>query len=250
MRKHIVLVFLVTLSAQGWAREKSIEEMGYKASHLSRLGREAYEAGDCKKSLKSTLQVIALAQQINEFGGHREYAQDSLEAANCYADAGDKENAVKYYSLAMGNSSSDLREMAAQIGTTIGQCAVCRYNLIQWDSLAHLYQLMGDSEKAGRAKTELRLHTQANNAYRKEERKGSGMHMMDFIGLAGASAAAYGAGRSGTAPPDASEVPHSDTDAEMAKATNRAWYAKMTVYKNANRPEYVAQVVQEMRNRQ
>jgi len=242
------VLFLLLIPRHASAMEKSIQEMEHKAAHLNRQAEEEYQHGNCNKSLKYDLEEIDLDNQINEFGGQRGYGSTALRIANCYAQNGDTENALKYYRIDTG--AADGYGVAAKLGSRITACAVCSYNLITWDSLAHVYQLLADPDKATRAKAELALHTQANDTYTKAERKGSGLHFMDYIGLATASAASFGAARSGGPPPDASEIPHSDTDAEMKKATNRAWFAKMTVYKNANRPEYVAQVVQEMRNSQ
>src|SRR3989442_2358293 len=249
MRKLVVLLFLSTLSTQGWAREKSAEELKHKESHLSHQGDEAYKAGDCKKSLKLNLESIELTDQIREFGGTRGYGYQPLEAANCYAEAGDTENAIKYYLLTTNAVPANASGIAAKLGQNIAPCPVCSYSLIYWDSLAHVYQLMGDTDKAARAKAELTLHTEANEAYRKAEKKGSGLHFLDYVGIATAGVGAVGTARTGAPALDVSDI-HSDTEAEMQKATNRAWYAKMIVYKKANRPEYVAQVVQEMRNYQ
>jgi len=244
------VLFLLLIPTQGLAREKSVQDMEQKAAHLNRQAEEEYQHGNCNKSLRYDLQEIDLDNQINEFGGQRGYGSTALRIANCYAQSGDTENALKYYGLDTGTVSGDGYAIAAKLGSRLTACAVCRYNLLAWDSLAHVYQLLGDVDKATRAKAEFALHTQANDAYTKTERKGSGLHFMDYVGLAAGSAAAFGAARTGGPVPDASEIPHSDTEAEMKKAGNRAWFAKMTVYKNANRPEYVQQTVQEMHNSQ
>ncbi|MDE3135875.1 MAG: hypothetical protein KGL59_04840 [Acidobacteriota bacterium] len=255
MRKMLVLLSVSVFCAQGLARQKSVDDLRHQAWKYQRAGEKEYQAGNCGRSLKDNLKAVELTDQAIAFGARMGHGHELLQIGNCYADGGDSQKALQYYKreapsgTISANSETEARlGFASWLGKVIANCPTCSYNLIHWDTLAHVYRLMGDNDKATRTAAEFDLHRQANAAYEEQNRKGGGMHFMDYLGMATGSAAAMGAARNGTPPPDVSNLPHSDTGAEITKANNRAWYAKMMVYKNANRPEYVTQVVQEMRN--
>ena len=257
-----LLVLLFGTAPQLWSRAKDAQSMHRDATKVEKKAREELDRKDYAKALKDFLKALDGENAAVEFGVNaRGYVISDLQGvADSYAGSGDLNDALKYYSQesaalsdvqqgrvpAVGPSA---REIATWLGSMIEPCAVCSYNLKNWRSLTLLLHAAGMTDAATKADAELQLHQQANTAYDQEKKKAGRLHAMDYLGMATGGMAGVAAGRTGAAPPDASTLPHSDTDAEFQKYENRAWFKKMMIYKQANRPEYVAQVVQEMHNR-
>lgn len=257
-----LLVLLSGTATQLWSRAKDAESMHRDATKLEKKAREEVDRKDYARALQHYLKALDGENAALEFGVNaRGYVISDLQGiADSYAGSGDLNSALQYYSresaaisdVQQGRTpvvSPSAREVAKWLGTMIEPCAVCSYNLKNWRSLTLLLHAAGMTDAATKADAELQLHQQANAAYKEEQKKAGRLHAMDYLGIATGGLAGVAAARTGAAPPDASTVAHSDTDAEFKKYENRAWFKKMMVYKQANRPEYVAQVVQEMHNR-
>lgn len=248
----LVLVFLASvLPAASWSSTNTAAQLVRKGSDLDRKAEKEFESakyGNACKDFQKSFDMLEKAQDYGEnvrgylFSLHR-------NLGNCYAISGNAQAAVNEYMQSEGAPASEdasTNDVIRLLGQPIQKCAVCGYSLPRWEALMYLYRVTGNTELATRTEQELDLHRRANDAYKKAYDKAFGVGKLNWL-LIGESAAITGATQGRDTPqPD---VQTGSADEKADKGAQMGWYAKMEVYKAANRPEYVQQCVQEMRNK-
>lgn len=251
--RFLVLVFLASvLPAASWSSTNTAAQLVRKGSDLDRKAEKEFESakyGNACKDFQKAFDMLAKAQEYGENVGGRLMSMHR-DLGNCYAISGNAQSALKEYMQSEGAptpSSGDVppNDVIRLLGQSIQKCAVCGYSLPRWEALMYLYRVTGNTELATRTEQELDLHRRANDAYKKAYDKAFGVGKLNWL-LIGESAAITGATQGRDTPkPD---VQTGSADEKANKGAQMGWYAKMEVYKAANRPEYVQQCVQEMRN--
>jgi tetratricopeptide (TPR) repeat protein len=248
-----ILILVVGLApAEFWSKTNTTSELNLKARKLLKNADRELQDSNYKKACKDYQQASEMLEQVQQFGGNASYSISEAHRGlgNCFAASGNLQGAIKEYLMSEGVPSPSSGEdstsaVISLMGKHIERCAVCGESIPYWEALMYFYRAAGHSGEASRTEAELNLHREANAAYSKAYDKAFGLGAAGWIAaVSGGMVAAQGG-----SPPPIQAPSDEEIEARGRKGEEMGWYAKMEVYKTANRPEYVQQCVQEMKRR-
>ncbi len=257
MKQKMAAISLLLLAciapASLWSRVNTSGQLVSNARKAMKKAEKELERKNYKKSNEEYQKAIGMLEQAQQFGENVSYAlaDGHRGLGNSYSGLGRRDDAIREYLLSEGSvaptpGDDASAEAIGRLGLHIKNCAVCSSTLPYWEALMYLYRVTGDSERAARTEQELKLHQEANVAYRKAYDKAFGIGKGNWM-LIGIAAATTAATQGNYTPTPDLQTPNAEEEGN--KGRQMGWYAKMDVYRSHNRPEYVAQCVQEMKNR-
>jgi tetratricopeptide (TPR) repeat protein len=230
MKRSIVVAFvLMTVAVPMWSRTESRE-----AKKIEEKGDKLMKGHKYAKAAEAYAAAIKMYEGLAKPYHPRE---TYLKLGNAYVGEGDIGSALETYVRAFDSNSVVPNDVQAKgrmalkaIGVNILSCATCSWTLPSWEALVNVQRALGNEGKGAGAEQELAIHREANAAFDK----------LDKAGMAVSLVGAFAGGMAGTPPPDPGLTP--DQEAET-----KQWQAKIAVYRRHDKPAYVAEATQMMR---